>query len=154
MAEKATKSESNPKNSLELMLSILLAIATGFSLEMVVNRVGDNFQWIFLSIGVICLVIFIILEMMDIKNLESKDKWKITVLGMLVFFPFTLARLYPLATAATTGFKWNGTMELVYVGLMGLATIIWGKKEEDKKYLWFAGAIIIILAIGLWVFTK
>ena len=74
MAEKATKSESNPKNSLELMLSILLAIATGFSLEMVVNRVGDNFQWIFLSIGVICLVIFIILEMMEIGRASCRER--------------------------------------------------------------------------------
>jgi len=150
MAKEPTYFDSG---KLELLLSILVAIALGFSIEKLAE-IDETFMWFVFSLITIIIAIFLIYELLEVPPLTSKMAAKLGVIATVTFFPFTLARTVQSSSQASSGFSWGPFAEMIYAIFIGVFFIWWGIAEKDKperkKLKYVLAGFIILGAIGLY----
>lgn len=140
----------------ELILSILLAIAVSYALGTFVTDLND-LAWLTLSIISIAVVILVIYFMLNLKPKGSE--WAmLPTLGLGILLPFSFKKMilsFNIETAIS-GWAWTKIYFFVHLLLFGISLIIWGALEKDKrrrKSLIISGIIWILFMILLAVFS-
>ena len=133
---------------IELLLSILIAIAISYSLGIFVTDLNDS-AWLVLSLFSIAAAIVVIYFMLGLKPKE-KSEWVMLVtlgLGMLLPFSFKKMLISSNTELAITGFIWTQKLFFIHLILFGISLIIWGAMDKDKRNLVWTGIIWIIAMV-------
>lgn len=132
----------------ELILSIVLAVGISYALGIFVTDLIDK-AWMVLSVLSIALTITVIYFILDLK--PEKSEWAmLPTLGLALLIPYSFKRmvLSMNSSVAISGMKWTQNYFFIHLLLVGVALIVWGICDREKrKNLIIAGIIWMVVII-------
>jgi len=145
--------ETNQK-AVELILSILLAVSMSYALILFLEF--DDLTWLFLSIVIIAIAIFLIYSLLDIKLNKLSDFLMLISFSLGMLLPFSLGKVHKLNSLEDkfSGSWWDMDYLLIHLGILGISLILWGislqfkdKNKEKAKRIYWAGSLLIGLVL-------